>query len=143
MLFTNVVMDRITWACGPRVWCYVRNTEDWIIALFLLIPQKGVIFVTLPWQRRATRKCEHHWRVHRNFTESVAAPTPHSWPSTNRFSLLWSFEREPPWTFGGWWGIGKRCASVAAEEGEQRAVGIRTCSCTNMEDDCWQRWRIY
>ena len=103
--------------------------------------------VAPPWQHLAQHKCSHQWDHHRIWMDTVAIPTLESWTWTNRFSPVWSFKKTACGNmrthWHAWQGTAELHAPVAAEEGEQLLPGRNTCFSSNVEEDCWQGWRLY
>jgi len=73
--------------------------------------------------------------------DNTATTILQSWPYTLTLSPAWCFEKKPTRTPFCWYGDPtKCCVPSAAEEREQLLLCGNTCSCSKVEEGCWQWW---
>jgi hypothetical protein len=122
---------------------YWNTVKSECLPLLSSSPRKSV-WSASPWQCLAAHKCVHH-RCHQRFwMESIATSTLKSQLFIHRILHVWSFRKKLGMLpLCQWWGTAECNLSVAAEDGEQLVWGGNTCSCSKVEEDCWQRLRLH
>lgn len=121
---------------GIWQWTLTTTTKSECKPLSSMSHKENVRSAFPPWQRLATHKCTHCCSHHKMQMDSVLY-SPHSPDQVHQI-----FVSQPARTpLHRWWGTAKHCVPVVIEEAE-KVSGRNACPWPNVEEYCYQRWRI-